>query len=143
MANLVKGDIAAAIGGGLREFAEHHQFGQGRGRTDPPDRAPPADRLDQFRLQKERQALVAANVVMGADIFVAGETDQHGPRHQLERPPAGLAAEAALAHIGNRVAVKLLCKRLVAGDGGAAELRHRDRAVRQQGRPDHEVRLTG
>ena len=37
----------------------------------------------QFRVQEERQAFVAHDVVMGADVFVAGIADQDRSRHQL------------------------------------------------------------
>ena len=44
------------------------------------------------------------DVVVGADIFVAGMADQHRARHQFVEPAAAMAAETALAHIGDRVA---------------------------------------
>ena len=56
-------------------------------------------------VQEKRQAFVAADMVMGADVFVAGMADQDRSRHQLEEPAAASATEAALAHIGDRVAV--------------------------------------
>ena len=49
LSDLVEADIAAAVGGGLRELAEHHQFGQRRRAADPPDLGAVADRLHQFR----------------------------------------------------------------------------------------------
>ena len=54
--------------------------------------------------QEERQALVAADVIVAADIFVAGMADQDRSGHQLEEAAAAAAAETALAHIGDRVA---------------------------------------
>ena len=96
--DLVETDVAAAIGCGLGQFAQHHQFRQRRGAADLPDIALVADRLHQFRLQKERQALIAADVVVAADIFAAGMADQDRSGHQLEQAAAAAAAEAALAH---------------------------------------------
>src|SRR5260221_8560889 len=37
LSDLVEADIAAAVGGGLRELAEHHQFRQRRRASYPPD----------------------------------------------------------------------------------------------------------
>ena len=84
LSDLVEADIAAAIGGGLRQLAEHHQFGQRRRAADPPCLGPVADRFHQFRVQEERQALVTADMVVGAEIFVAGIADQNRARYQLE-----------------------------------------------------------
>ena len=105
LSDLVEPDIVAAIGGGLREFAQHHQFGQRRRCADPPDLGAVADRFHQFRRQEERQAFIAATMLMAADVFVAGMADQDRSRHQFERPSPRPAAEAALAHIGDRMAV--------------------------------------
>ena len=41
------------------------------------------------------------NVIVRADIFVAGMADQNRARYQFERMPAAMVAEAALAHIGD------------------------------------------
>ena len=105
MADLVEPDVAAAIGRRLRQFAEHHQFGQRRRAAGPPDLGLAADGVHQFGMEEERQAFVAADVmIVGADIFVAGMADQDRSRHQFERAPALGAAEAALAHIGDGMA---------------------------------------
>src|SRR5260221_13542410 len=48
LSDLVEADIAAAVGGGPRELAEHHQFRQRRAAADPPDPGAVADRLHQF-----------------------------------------------------------------------------------------------
>src|SRR5437899_2176344 len=127
LSDLVEADIAAAVGGGLRELAEHHQFGQRRRAADPPDFRAVADRFHQFRSQKERQALVAADMVVGADIVVAGMADQHRSRHQFEEAAAAVAAEAAFADKGEGMAAMLLRERRVIRSRAAAELGHRDR----------------
>ena len=66
--------------------------------------------------EEERQALVAADVLMGAGIFVAGMADQHRSRHQFAELAAAVQAETALADIGDRVAAMLLprtaCRRV-------------------------------
>ena len=127
-------DIAAAFGRGLRQFAEHHQFRQRRNASDLPDLGAIADRLHQFRLQEKRQAFVAADMVVVADEFAAGMADQHRSRDQLEGAAAGLVAEAALAHIGDRMAAVPFRERRVAGHGVATEVGHRNRRALQQGR---------
>src|SRR5947199_756747 len=98
-------DIAAAVRGGLRQLAEYHQLGERRRRADLPDLGPLADLVQHLRAQEERQALVAADVFVSADIFVTGMSDQDGSRHQFEEAAAALATEAALAHIRDRVAM--------------------------------------
>ena len=113
MADLIQPDVAAAIACRLREFAEHHQFGQ-RGRAaGSPDLGLAAEGVDELGMEEKRQALVAADVmIMGADIFVAGMADHDRSGHQFERAPALGAAEAALAHIGDGMGGVLLDKRL-------------------------------
>ena len=124
--DLVETDVAAAICRRLRQLAQHHQFRQRRCGTDLPDRAAVADRLHQLGVQEKRQALVAADVVMRAGIFVAGMADQHRSRHQLAGLAAAAQAETAFAHIGNRVARMQFRERLVIRPGIAAELGHAD-----------------
>ena len=53
-------------------------------------------------VEAERQALVAARVVVRADEFVAGEADQHRARDHLELPAADAVAERAVADVGQR-----------------------------------------
>ena len=108
MADLVKADIAAAICRRLREFAQHHQFRQRRHRADLPDSRRSPIVSTSSGSQEKRQAFVAADVVMGADIFVAGMADQDRSRHQFVETPAAMAAEAALAHIGDRMAARIV-----------------------------------
>ena len=66
-------------------------------------------------------------MIMAADVFVAGMADQDRSRHQFERPPARPAAETALAHIGDRMAVELLDERPVVRPGRAPEVGHGNR----------------
>ena len=87
-ADLIEPDIAAALGCGLRQLAQHHQLGNG-GR--PPEchergSAPVVSATSGVEL--DGQALVAADVVVvRADIFVAGAADQEGAGDQLEGAP--------------------------------------------------------
>ena len=141
LADLVEPDIVIAVGGGLRQFAEHHQFRQRGGCADPPDLGAVADRFHQFGREKERQALVAAAMLMAAKVFVAGMADQDRSRHQFERFPAHPAAKTALAHIGDRMAVEMLGERLVVRSGVAPEIGHGNATALQQGRPDHALNL--
>src|SRR5215510_7110937 len=76
-------------------------------------------------------------MVVGADIFVAGESDQHRSRHQLMGAAAAMAAKAALAHIGDRVGRKLFGERLVVRSRSAAELGHRNVVTIEQRPADH------
>ena len=62
LADLVEPDIAAAVGRCLREFAEHHQFGQRRCAPIRQTSVLVADRFHQFGRQEERQAFVAAGI---------------------------------------------------------------------------------
>ena len=90
---------------------------------------------------EERQAFVAADVVVGADVFVAGMADQHRPRHQFAELAAAVQAETALAHVGDRVTAMLLRERPVAGPGAAAEVGHGNGfALDERGR-DHPANL--
>jgi hypothetical protein len=85
----------------LRQFPQHHQFRQRRRGADLPRGLAVADRFHQLGRKEERQALVAADVLVGADIFIAGMADQHRSRHQFAELAAAVQAETALAHIGN------------------------------------------
>ena len=63
----------------LRQFAQHHHVPAMAARTRSA-RAPGCRRsFPPVRRQEERQALVAADVLVGAGIFVAGMADQHEP----------------------------------------------------------------
>ena len=143
LANLVEADIAATVDGSLRKLSEHHQFGQWRRGADAPGGHIVPDHFDEFGSQKERQALVAADVIVGAEIFIAGIADQDRSRHQVEAPAAAAAAEAALAHIGNRMTAILLDKRLVVRSGRATEVGRRNQPALQQGRSHHRGKLAG
>ena len=95
LSDLVEADIAAAIGRGLRQFAEHHQFGQRRrgSRSARCRRWSPIVSTSSG-VQEKRQALVAADMVVAADIFVAGMADQHRSRHQFERRGRGCGSRS-------------------------------------------------
>src|SRR5258707_154328 len=67
--------------------------------------------------------------------------DQDRSRHQLEEAPAAVAAEAALAHIGDRMTLVAFCERLVAGRCRAAKVPHRDGFALQKGRSVHTANL--
>ncbi|GCC46858.1 hypothetical protein chiPu_0030957, partial [Chiloscyllium punctatum] len=71
-------------------------------------------------------------MVVRAGVFVAGMADQDRACHQFMEAAAAMAAEAAAAHIGHRVAGELLDERLVAGLRRAAKLVHRDAVALQQ-----------
>src|SRR6202047_982055 len=120
--DLVEADIAAAVSGSLRKFAQHHQFRQRRHRADLPDVRAVADRLHQFGIYEKRQALVSADMIMGTHEFVAGMADQDRSRHQLEETATAVAAKTAFADIVDRMAGVLLHERLVARRGAAPEL---------------------
>jgi hypothetical protein len=106
----------------LRQLAQHNQFRQRRRRADLPGGGAVADRFHQLRCEEERQAFVAADMLVGAGVFIAGMADQHRSRHQLAELAAAMQAKTALAHIGNRVMAMLLRERLVAGPRGAAKV---------------------
>ena len=83
MSDFVEADVATPLGCRLRQFAQHHQFGKRRGGADLPSLAAHADRVHQLRRQEERQALVAADVIMRTDEFRIGNTDQKRARNQF------------------------------------------------------------
>ena len=120
---------------------EHHQFRQRRHGPDLPGCLAVADRFHQFGPNEERQALVAADMVVGAGVFVAGMADQHRSRHQFAELAAAMQAETALAHIGDRVTAMLLRERPVAGPRAAAKVGHGNGfALDERGR-DHPANL--
>src|SRR5215213_9667422 len=97
--DFIEPDVATALGGGLRQFGDHHQFGQWRYDADLPCFGVAANGIHEIRFEKERQALVATDVIVGADIFRIGMADQNRSRHQFEKAPLALISEAALAYI--------------------------------------------
>src|SRR6185436_582116 len=103
---------ATSLRRAIRQLRQHHQLRHRRQRADRPDGSVIADRLDQLRRQLKRQAFIAADVIVAADILIARSADQHGARHQLEIPAARAVAEAALAHERNRGAIVPLHERL-------------------------------
>jgi hypothetical protein len=137
LSDLVEAEIAPAIGRGLCQFAQHHQFWQRRGGADLPDIGLVADCFHQFRAQKKRQALIAADVIVATDIFIAGMADQDRSGYQLEEAAAAAAAETALAHKGDRAGAMPFHVRRVARPGAAAEVGHRNGLALQQGRDVH------
>src|SRR5258708_23148415 len=80
-------------------------------------------------------------MVVGADRVVAGMADQDRARHQLEEAAAAVADEAALAYIGERWTLVVLCERLVAGRCRAAKVPHRDGFALQKDRSVHTADL--
>src|SRR4030095_5608886 len=117
---LVDTDITAPFDGSLREFAEHHQFGQWGYATRLPDPGQRTDRSSKFRTEANRQALVAAAVLMRARVFVPRAPDQRRARDQVVRSAARAITERPLAHIRHRVAVVALDERLLVQLRGAA-----------------------
>jgi hypothetical protein len=105
-AHFVQPDVALAFGRDLRKLAQHHEFGQRRQARGAPGALVAADQVDKARRQVKRQAFVAADmVVVGADVFVARTAHQHRAGDQFVRVAARAVAEAALAHVGDRVAL--------------------------------------
>ena len=83
----------------------------------------------------KRQTFVAAVVmIVQADIFVAGATDQNRSGDEFVPSPAAAAAEAALAHIGQRMVSVRLGIGLVGGTGVATIIEGRNIAAVQEGR---------
>ena len=110
-AGFIDADVAAAVGGRLRELAEHDQLAAAavsppvRHRRRALARRADIERFARCRRKVERQALVAAAVMLvRADELIAGVADQHRARDELERAAAAAIAEAALAHVGDREA---------------------------------------
>ena len=91
---LLETDIAAALGRGLGELAQHHELRHRCHRADAPERGLPADRFDPIGREVKGEALVAMDMVMGAEIFVAAMADQERAGDQLEGPAAAAVAEA-------------------------------------------------
>ena len=107
MADFVETDIAAAVCCGLRQFAEHHQFRQRRRRADLPDR--PGRRWPR--------PVPAPEKTTGTRRRRRGRGCRHIRRRDGRPAPipppvrgtaAAVAAETALADIGDRVAAMLL-----------------------------------
>ena len=92
-------------------------------------------------LRKNDRHSSPTDVVVGADIFVAGMADQDRSRHQLVEAAAAMAAKTALAHIGDRMTVELFRKRLVARSRGAAEVGHGNVVALEKRRPVHARRF--
>ena len=113
----------------LSQLAEHHHVGDGRQRPGVPRVAWSADGVDERRVEVERQALVAAGVVVRAHVLVAGMADEKRSGDELVRLAAEAIAEAALPHVAHAERVMPLDKRLVARPGFAPVVDHRDRAA--------------
>ena len=94
-------------------------------------------RLRNFGRQPERQAFVAAGMVVRADELVAGKADQHCAGDHLELPAADPVAEGAVADVGDGERLVALRKRPVARTGVAAEVDDRDRPAVQGRCRDH------
>jgi hypothetical protein len=124
--SLIDAEIARAVDAGLEALAKHHQLGERREGAPLPDRWPVIDPLDELGRKTERQTLVAVRVIVRADEFLAREADHHGTGDELMRATAGNAAEAALAHVGQRIAAVALDERQRARRDVAAVVGHRD-----------------
>src|SRR5262249_16908574 len=68
--------IAAARGGRLGEFAEDHQLGERWYAAGAQNPGVPAESLNQWRRELERQTFVAAVTIVRADIFIARMADE-------------------------------------------------------------------
>ena len=126
-----------------RQFAQHHQFGQRRRADHLPDPWPAADRLDCRRRIVERQAFVAAGVMLvRADIFVARPPDHDRAGDQFVQPAPATAAEAALADIGERMVAVRFGVGLVGRTRVAAVVEHPHAAIVQIRSRRHTPRIT-
>src|SRR5262249_31474959 len=130
LADLVEAEVAVAVCCRLGELAQHHQLGQRRRRADLPGLTVSAESVDQILAEEERQADVAADMLVRAGVFVAGGADEHRACHQLEEAGAAFAAETARADIRDGMAIAALLERLVVRSRIAAKLGDRYRACR-------------
>ncbi len=142
-AGLVQRDVAAPPRGGVRQLRQHHQFRHRRQCADRPDRIVITDRGHQLRRQLQRQAFIAAHMVVAAHILVARPADQDGAGHQFEMPPARAIAEAALAHERDRGAIVPLHERLGAQSGLAPVIVDAQAAARRNAGHAHAPSLSG
>jgi hypothetical protein len=85
--DLVEADVARAGRGCLRELAEHHQLRERRHPARPPEVGPPAERVDELRRQLERETLVADDVVVRAQVLVAGWPTSSAPATSSNASP--------------------------------------------------------
>src|SRR4029453_14459525 len=136
-AHLVQAHVALAVGGRLRELAEHDELGQRRHRPRWPPRRSAADRVDERGRELERQALVTIAVLVRAHVLVAGMAGEDRSGHQLEPPAPRAVAQAPLAAGRQVEAAVHLGERLVARPDGAAVIGHRDRRGPQDRRREH------
>src|SRR5262249_27507290 len=88
--------------GGVRAFGGDDQLGDWGETTQSPQAWHAADVVDDLRLKLYRQALVPADVVVRAGVFVVGTADQDRARDELVLGAAEPVAEAALPHVGQR-----------------------------------------
>ena len=100
-----------------------------------------ADRVDERRVEVERQALVAADVVVGAHVLVARVADEKRARDELVRAAAEAVAEAAVADVAHAERVMPLDKRCVAGSGLAPVVEDRNRRTIEDGSDGHAGRV--
>ena len=139
--DLVDADRAPAGGGRLRELAKHHHVGARWQAPRPPRLGGTADRVDERRVEVERQALVAADVVVGAHVLVARVADEKRARDELVRAAAEAVAEAAVADVAHAERVMPLDKRCVAGPGLAPVVEDRNRRTIEDGSDGHARRV--
>src|SRR5262249_47464313 len=131
-AELTEAEVALAGGGRLRQLAENDELRQRRQGTRPQDRGRRAQLLDHLGPQLEREALVAEGVPVGADVFVAGMSEEHRAGDQLVRAAPDAVAEAPLADVGDRVVLVPLDERSVARLRAAAVVDHRQERAAEE-----------
>ena len=119
----------APLGDRLRELAEHHQLRERRQRPGPPALGRAAEALDQLGRELEREALVAAHVLVRTDVLLPRVPDEDRARDQLVGLAAGPVAEAALADVGEVEAAVLLDERRDVPVRVAAVVDHRERVA--------------
>src|ERR1700743_1956842 len=81
-------------------------------------------------------------MIMAAGKFIAAVADENGSRHQLEETAAAVTAEAALAHIGDRMTAMPLDERRLADRRGATKIRYGHRRIFEECLGDHASKAT-
>lgn len=103
-AEFVQRQRRAPGSGGSRQFAQHHQRRMRRHRHALPGAWVAADLFDEFGVEGEAQAFIAAGVVLvGTQVLVAGMADEERAARQLPMAAAAAAAETAAQHVGQRM----------------------------------------
>jgi len=129
-ADLVQRQRRAPGRGGPCQFTQHHQGRMRRHRHARPGAWVAADLLDQFGVEAEAQAFVAAGMVLvRALVLVAGMADEERAARQFAVPAAAAAAETAAQHVGQRMPRVAFAARAVLRAGRTAPQRGRELAV--------------